>query len=183
MLVALIVLLVLLPCFLCHNLLKINSTLFYQKAYLELNLMQSVLFFSMFPQLLGDTCYVFSKETNQLQPPHQSQQSLLHFSRDRWNQPDPLYRLREWPTSILAIGASQRGPGQHEQCSRGLCYVIPKSRSTSRMQQLDFCNTEWLAFLCTLEVYSHWSWKSQIIVKHQVLRCIDVVRINGHQSQ
>lgn len=81
-------------------------------------------FFLMFPQLFGHTCRIFPEETNQLQPPHQSQQSVHHLSRDWWNQSDPPHRLWERPASILAIGASQWGPGQHEQCSRGLWICV-----------------------------------------------------------
>lgn len=98
-------------------------------------------------QLLGHTCCVLPEETNQLQPPYQSQQSLLHLSRDWWNQPDPPYWLRGRPASLLAVGASQRGHGQHEQRSRGLCVClcvcckIPSHKvvSSSRTVCAEYC--------------------------------------------
>lgn len=81
-------------------------------------------FSSLSLQLPGHTCCVLPEETNQLQPPHQSQQSLLYLRGDWGNQPDPPYWLRERPASLLAIGASQWGPGKHEQCSRGRCMCV-----------------------------------------------------------
>lgn len=92
-------------------------------------------YFSMSTQVLGDTCCVLPEETDQLQPPHQSQQSLLYLSGDGWNQSYPLYRLREWPASLLATGASQRRPGGHEQRRRGLCDVNSKCRSHCNAMQ------------------------------------------------
>lgn len=92
----------------------------------------------MFPQLSGHTCCIFPEETNQLQPPHQSQQSVHHLSRDGWNQPDPPYWLWERPASVLAIGASQWGPGQHEQCSRGSLVFEVNSMNGLFSKVIDF---------------------------------------------
>lgn len=78
----------------------------------------------MSTQILGHTCCVIPKETNQLQPSNQSQQPLLHLSRDWRNQPHPPYRLWEWPASLPSVGTSQWRPGKHEQRSRGLCLCM-----------------------------------------------------------
>lgn len=90
----------------------------------------------MFQQLPGHASCVLPEEANQLQPPHQSQQPLRHLSRCWWNQSDAPYWLWKWPASLLAAGASQRGHGQHEQCSWGLsvcvCDLNSKSHSTNR---------------------------------------------------
>lgn len=139
-------------------------------------------FLTMSLQLPGHTCCVFPEETNQLQPPHQSQQPLLHLSGDGWNQPDPPHRLRERPASLLAAGASQRGPGQHEQRSRGLCVCmmwIPSHISAVKFN--DWTNLKTQRFLTlqgclvilhrlsTLQTISDKSSTKQVISFHSFL--------------
>lgn len=137
--------------------------------------------FSLIFQLLGNAGCILPKETNRLQPPHQPQQSLLHLSGDRWNQPDPTYRLRGWPASLLAAGASQRGPGQHEQCGGGLClraHVCVSPQATRLSHQVlhslpTAANGIWHVFKLTSPPSMRWC---NFLVSHAaqltLIRCI-----------
>lgn len=80
--------------------------------------------FSLSSQISVHTRRVLPGQTYQLQPSHQSQQPLLHLSRDGRNQLHASHRLREWPAPLPVVGASQWGFRKLEQRSRGSCVCL-----------------------------------------------------------